>query len=50
MQTIADALNKMLADKDYLQTLKNNCLEARKIYCWQEEEKKLISFYKNNFE
>ena len=50
VQTIADALNKMLADKDYLQTLKNNCLEARKIYCWQEEEKKLISFYKNNFE
>jgi glycosyltransferase involved in cell wall biosynthesis len=44
-ETIAETLNKMLSDEAYYQRLQNNCLEARKKYCWQEEEKKLLSIY-----
>lgn len=44
---IADAINKTLNNKDYLQQLKQNCLKAREVYNWEYEEKKLIDFYKN---
>jgi hypothetical protein len=27
--------------------LQQNCLEARKVLNWQEEEKKLLAFYKD---
>ncbi|MEY4875664.1 MAG: hypothetical protein RL708_813 [Bacteroidota bacterium] len=43
--TIAAALNKMLDNTTYYQTLASNCLAAREIYNWQNEEKKLIAFY-----
>jgi glycosyltransferase involved in cell wall biosynthesis len=46
-EAIAQALNKLLDDENYYNRLQQNCLEARKVYCWQEEEKKLIDFYKN---
>jgi len=43
---IAAAINKMLDDEDYYTRLQQNCLKAREVYCWQEEEKKLLAFYK----
>ena len=43
--TIAEALNKLLTDEVLYQRLKQNCLKAREVLNWQEEEKKLISFY-----
>ncbi|MCC6185856.1 MAG: glycosyltransferase [Chitinophagaceae bacterium] len=46
-ENIAAALNTMLQDADYYQLMKTNCLAARKVYCWQEEEKKLLHTYKN---
>jgi glycosyltransferase involved in cell wall biosynthesis len=46
-KTLADAINKLLLDKNYYNRLRNNALQCRKQYCWQQEEKKLISFYKN---
>jgi hypothetical protein len=29
--------------------LKQNCLKAREVFNWQEEEKKLVAFYINLF-
>lgn len=43
---IASAINKLLADKVLHEKLQQNCLRARDVLNWQNEEKKLISFYK----
>lgn len=45
-QEISDALNVLLQDAALLERLQNNCLKAREIYCWQNEEAKLVSFYR----
>jgi glycosyltransferase involved in cell wall biosynthesis len=50
VQTIADALNSMLSHKEDLQTMRNAALKAREIYCWQEDEKRLIKFYEQLFQ
>lgn len=47
---ISKSLNLLLNDYDFYQKLKLNCKIASKKYCWQEEEKKLISFYNTLFE
>ena len=49
VSSIADGLNKLLADDAYYQQLQQECLKARAVYCWQEEEKRLLSVYKNVF-
>jgi glycosyltransferase involved in cell wall biosynthesis len=46
---ITSALNFLLNNAVVYNKLKHNCYPAREIYNWQEEEKKLISFYKNVF-
>lgn len=43
---IAAALNRMTGDATLLQRMRTQALLARKEYCWQEEEKKLITFYR----
>lgn len=43
--TIATAINKLLNDETLYQQLVKNCLQARKVLNWQEEEKKLLNFY-----
>ena len=48
-EMIAENLNKMLSDESLWQKLHENCKEAAKELCWQNEEQKLISFYKNIF-
>lgn len=48
--TIAQSLNKLMEDTAYRQKLSANALEARKVYCWQEEEKRLIKFYERLFQ
>ena len=48
-ETIAAALNKLLHDDDYYRQLQENCLRARQIYCWQEEEKRLLAVYEKLF-
>lgn len=48
-QTISDAINNLLNDKIKYQTLKLNCMNAKFKYNWQNEEKKLIAFYKSIF-
>jgi len=49
VDSIAAALNKLLTDTVYYQRLQQNCLKAREIYCWQEEEKRLLAVYQNLF-
>ena len=48
-QTIAVALNRMKKDDSFRRQLGTNALEARKEYCWQEEEKRLLKFYEQLF-
>lgn len=46
---IAEAINLLLNDVVLYNKLKNNCCIARKTLNWQQEEKKLISFYNTVF-
>lgn len=46
-ENIASALNRLLQDEVYYQRLAQNCLAAREVYCWQEEEKRLLKTYEN---
>ncbi|MFZ9386863.1 MAG: glycosyltransferase [Chitinophagaceae bacterium] len=45
--TISGALNKLLGDDVLYERLRANCHRARRLLNWQEEEKKLISYYKS---
>lgn len=47
---IASALNKLLHDEAWHKKLEANALRAREVYCWQEEEKKLLNVYRNLLE
>ncbi|XZF14319.1 glycosyltransferase [Chitinophagaceae bacterium MMS25-I14] len=47
--TVAAALNRLLQDEAYYRKLQENCLNARKVYCWQEEEKRLLAVYEKLF-
>lgn len=44
-ETIAHALNHILANHTLYETLERNCLEARKVLNWENEEKILKTFY-----
>lgn len=46
---ISEALNKLLTDDVYYKRLQSNCLQAREKYCWQNEEKTLLSLYAKVF-
>lgn len=47
MQDIVRACNTLLRDETLYNRLRDNCLEARRFYNWQQEEKKLLAFYNN---
>lgn len=49
VDNIASALNKLVDDDAYHLKLQGNALKAREIYCWQEEEKRLLQVYKTLF-
>jgi glycosyltransferase involved in cell wall biosynthesis len=44
-QNIANAVNDILDDDTLYRRLQQNCIKAREFYNWQQEEKKLLSFY-----
>ena len=48
-ELIQKSLVKLLSDQEYYNRLTDNCKAARKLNCWQEEEKKLVKIYKNIF-
>ena len=45
VKNIADTINKLLDDDNLYARLSHNCNNAKVAYNWQQEEKKLISFY-----
>jgi glycosyltransferase involved in cell wall biosynthesis len=49
-KTIAEALNKLLADPVLYQRLQSNCIKARDHLNWKLEETRLIAFYENIFQ
>jgi glycosyltransferase involved in cell wall biosynthesis len=48
-ERIAAAVNNLLHNTVTYQRLRKNCLEARQVLNWQQEEKKLLSFYQSVF-
>jgi len=42
---ISTTLDHLLEDEELYSRLRENCLKARQIYNWQNEEKKLLDFY-----
>jgi glycosyltransferase involved in cell wall biosynthesis len=46
-ETLAERLNELLNNKNLYNQLQQNCLQAREAINWQQEEKKLLAFYKN---
>jgi glycosyltransferase involved in cell wall biosynthesis len=48
-QRIAGAINNLLENDVLHNRLKENCLKARQEFNWQQEEKKLLSFYQSVF-
>jgi glycosyltransferase involved in cell wall biosynthesis len=49
VEVISNSINKLMQDEKLLDELHLNCLKAREVYCWQNEEKTLIRFYKEIF-
>ncbi len=48
-ERIADSVNNLLLNDVLYQRLRENCLKAREILNWQQEEKKLLDFYQSVF-
>lgn len=48
-EALASQLNTLLTDEAGYLLLQQNCLKARQILCWEEEEKKLLEFYAAKF-
>lgn len=46
-ENIAKQIRMLLSDTVLYEKLRQNCLAAREVYNWQNEEKKLIEFYNN---
>ncbi|MCU7552175.1 glycosyltransferase [Chitinophagaceae bacterium LB-8] len=49
-ETIVTKINGLMTDKVKWKQLHENCLKAREILNWQEEEKRLLSFYNKVFD
>ena len=47
--TIARAVNSLFTDKNLYKKLQENCIRAREVLNWQQEEKILLAFYKQLF-
>lgn len=47
---LASVINGILPDKKLQTELRQNCLQARKVFNWQAEEKTLINFYQSVFQ
>lgn len=45
--TIANAINELLNNKELYKQLQNNCIKARELLNWENEEKELLQFWKN---
>jgi glycosyltransferase involved in cell wall biosynthesis len=50
IDTVHKAINYLLSDKTIYKIIQKNCIKARDKYNWQNEEIKLINFYRTIFE
>jgi glycosyltransferase involved in cell wall biosynthesis len=50
LNEISNAINSLLTDKVKYNILVQNCDNAKLVYNWENESKKLVQFYKNIFE
>ena len=48
-EIIAAAINNLLSNDVLYKRLRENCLKARQMLNWQQEEKKLVNFYQSVF-
>lgn len=48
-EAVAAALNKLLNNTAYYESLQQNCMAAREVYNWQNEEEKLLKLYQQVF-
>ncbi|MGZ3844628.1 MAG: glycosyltransferase [Flavisolibacter sp.] len=48
-RSIANSVNSLLSDAALQEKLRANCQLARRVYNWQNEEKKLVRFYQRIF-
>jgi glycosyltransferase involved in cell wall biosynthesis len=48
-ELVSKTINSVMQDEAMLNELRLNCLKAREVYCWQNEEKRLIELYQNIF-
>lgn len=46
VEKIVETINETMSNEDLLTEMQRNAIKAREIYCWQNEEKILIAFYK----
>ncbi len=46
VEIISKKVNKILANEPLLEQMRKNCLLAKEIFNWQNEERKLLRFYK----
>ncbi len=49
VETIANAIRDIFSNAEHYEQLRTACLQARLIFNWQEEEKRLIGFYQQLF-
>jgi glycosyltransferase involved in cell wall biosynthesis len=49
-ESISKAINELLMNDEKYAQLVQHCLEAKKVYNWENVSKKLVQFYKNIFE
>jgi glycosyltransferase involved in cell wall biosynthesis len=49
VNSVANAVNALIADAEKREKMQKACIEARTIYSWQNESHKLLEFYKKVF-
>ncbi|HEU4470038.1 MAG TPA: glycosyltransferase [Flavisolibacter sp.] len=49
VREIVDGINRAMLDVSGRAAMQANCMKARTVFCWQQEEKQLIRFYKKLF-
>ena len=49
IELVSETINRVMTDEQLLEEMHCNALKARLIYCWQNEEKKLLNFYQQVF-
>jgi glycosyltransferase involved in cell wall biosynthesis len=48
-QALAKQLNLLLHDKELYNSLSKACLQAREVWNWKQEEKKLLDYFQSHF-